>query len=336
MAKFLFSRLRLRGATCVYMGNVKNGLSRAKFDLVIVDEAGRANLPELLIPVSRGKRVVLIGDHYQLPPFIEPAIMENKYDFGLNRAEIEALAARSLFSRLFEQAPESRRAVLDTTYRLPRPVARMVSTLFYNHQLVPAKPEMPARYFTDVVTCMDMNGHNAYFDKKVGASRVNSEEARIVGRILGELNLLISNENGAYSGTPDIGIITPYALQKRRLLETNDSIIHSLSEKGIPVLIDTVDAFQGKESDILIYCATRKGAATEFLNDRFRLNVALSRVKQELLIIGDMHTLAQNENREQHNYFKSILDLIAQGEGTRLGYMNLLHGNLKNLFHEPV
>ncbi|OQY50307.1 MAG: hypothetical protein B6240_01945 [Desulfobacteraceae bacterium 4572_87] len=334
IGEILVEQVSVTGATCVYLGNEKNGLSRAKFDLVIVDEAGRATLPELLIPLRRGKKVVLIGDHCQLPPFIAPSIMENRYDFGLTRTEIDSLVTRSLFSKLFELAPESRRAVLDTTYRLPQQVADMVSTLFYNQKLVAAKPKVPPRYFADVVTCLDMNGDKEYFDDKMGGSRFNEKESEIVKWILGRLGRLIASDDRYGNAIPSIGVITPYALQKERLWKTTETIRRTLSQRGITVYINTVDAFQGGESDMVIYCATRKGKATEFLNDRFRLNVALSRVKQELLIIGDMETLALPVHHKKQNYFRSILHLIEQGKGTRIRYGSAPTRNLESLFQK--
>ena len=111
---------RLIGATCVGLARRNIGLERTEFDLVIIDEAGKALPAEMLIPLVRAKKAVIIGDQRQLPPVINPILYdEEKIDLEERAISENDLFCHSFFERLYDNAPDSCKVMLDTQFRMP-------------------------------------------------------------------------------------------------------------------------------------------------------------------------------------------------------------------------
>lgn len=171
VADVLLSSHQIVGATCVGFANKKLGIDRTVFDLVIIDKAARATLPELLIPILRGKKVIIIGDHYQLPPAISKSIIDDIESFD---REILELLEKSFFEKLFESTPDTNKAILLDQFRMPKEVGNMISKLFYNGKLRNGIEKTTEGFISpSTINWIDVKGRN----KIEGTSRYNQEEA---------------------------------------------------------------------------------------------------------------------------------------------------------------
>lgn len=275
VADVLLSSHQIVGATCVGFANKKLGIDRTVFDLVIIDEAARATLPELLIPILRGKKVIIIGDHYQLPPAISKSIIDDIESFD---REILELLEKSFFEKLFESTPDTNKAILLDQFRMPKEVGNMISKLFYDGKLRNGIEKTTEGFISpSTIKWIDVKGRN----KIEGTSRYNQEEALEIKKLLIDIASKLTPEK-----SKEISVITPYSAQKKLLRK----IINDLKDRGqiqnLQIKCDTVDSFQGQEADIVIYSCVRTDGSLSFLIDKKRLNVALSRVRENLFIVG--------------------------------------------------
>jgi predicted DNA helicase len=228
----------------------------------------------------RADRLILGGDHQQLPPTVLSA---------------EAAAAglkESLMQRMVEREGENVYRRLTVQYRMNESIMRFSSDTFYDGSLVadvsvksrrlcdlPGVDETPLT--TETLAFIDTAG--AEFDEQLepdGDSKLNPKEANLVIRLVRELF-----EAGVCAN--QIAVIAPYAAQVRFLRNRMDA----------PELeIDTVDGFQGREKEVVIITMTRSNPIGEigFLSDTRRTNVALTRAKRKLIVIGDSATLGGN------------------------------------------
>jgi hypothetical protein len=290
---------KIIGATCVGLAEKRIGLDRLTFDLVIIDEAGKALPAEILIPINRAKKVVLIGDHKQLPPTIDPVL------FDPEKIEIEdreycknEMFEKSLFERLYKGCPDTNKGMLTTQYRMPNVIGTMISQFFYNNLLENGEStyQKLVTFFDKHLNWLDMSNDINYKEQTDNSSPHNFREVEIVFKIVEQIRK-------DTSFTKKIAIITPYKGQMRKLRNKFRDEDFSCSQQN--VVINTIDAFQGDEAEIVIYCTTRAVRQTHFFSDLARLNVAFSRTKSDLLIIGS------------RNYFRgygeeSILYQISQ------------------------
>jgi superfamily I DNA and/or RNA helicase len=255
-------------------------LGERTFDLVVIDEAAQAIEPACWIPLLRGGRVVLAGDHCQLPPTIVSV-----------EAAREGLAVSMLERLMAELGPAISRR-LTTQYRMHEAIMGFSSTEFYASSLV-ADPSVSGHLLKDLpevvpatltsvpLTFIDTAG--AGYDEELepdGESRRNPAEAEIVGR---QVQSLLD----AGVGARQIAVIAPYSAQVRLLRE-------QLAIEGLEV--DTVDGFQGREKEAVIISLVRSNERGEigFLADTRRMNVALTRARRKLIVIGDSATIGGN------------------------------------------
>ena len=269
------------GATCVGLAQKRIGLDRVVYDLVIIDEAGKALPAEILIPYIRGKKVILIGDHMQLPPTVHPALLDpEKIEIDDRDLYEDELFNNSFFYRMFTAAPASNKRMLSTQYRMPALIGNLVSSLFYNNELnngagTDAKKPL---YFDNNLTLINTDHPKYTEESEQGKSVTNPGEADLV------VDLLCKIKESVHDAR--IAVITPYKGQKRTILRKMSESGKHVSLKGIDV--NTVDAFQGDEAEIVIFCCTRTRRQTNFFKDPRRINVAFSRAKNELIIIGSL------------------------------------------------
>lgn len=257
------------------------------FDVLVVDEASQALTPALLLGVLRARRLVLAGDHQQLPPTV-----------------LSADAARAgLADTAFAALCDADRAgavshLLTVQHRMHEALMRFPSTHFYGGALS-AHPSVAQHTLADlgvsgepigaaerVLDVVDTAGTG--FEERVAAgseTRENEGEARLVERLLRAL--LASGLVPA-----QLGVITPYAGQVALL----SSALAPLVDAGLD--IDSVDGFQGREREVIVISAVRSNAAGEvgFLADRRRLNVAVTRARRKLVVVGDSATLSADEH----------------------------------------
>jgi ATP-dependent RNA/DNA helicase IGHMBP2 len=255
-------------------------LGNRRFDLVVIDEACQSTEPGCWIAINRAERLVLAGDHRQLPPTV------------LSQEAQRQGFAVSLFERLAEANGAEILKRLDSQYRMHTAIMDFSSLEFYeaelladasvaSHRLVDL-PEITACPLTEwPIEFIDTAG--ASFDEETepdGQSRLNPQEADLVAA---KVTALIA----AGVGPEQIGVITPYAAQARLLRE-------KLPEKELE--IDTVDGFQGREKEAIVISLVRSNERGEigFLSDLRRMNVAMTRARRKLLIVGDSATLSSD------------------------------------------
>lgn len=289
-----------------------NKFREMTFDTIIVDEAGRATLSELLVPCIKAKKLILVGDHKQLAPVIDDDVLEKIDD--------KNEAKTSFFQRLFERTETADREnllhTLEYNYRAARPICDLYSNAFYEGKLkttdVVNSKKQHSLSFTSNVVWYDTGKLPDKEDKQKGTGKINPCNARIIERVLNQLKTEMSSHNKNY----DIGIITPYKAQME-LLRSRLAIKKNYADCKID--IGTVDSFQGSDRDIIIYDCVRSGklkqrAKIDFIAEEKRLNVSLSRAKLLLIIVGDRDFLHQAKVSDKNNPFKAIIEYIAQNK----------------------
>lgn len=321
IGELLVKKHQIVGATCLGLMQRQIGLDRVEFDLVIIDEAGKALPAEMLIPLNRAKKVILIGDHKQLPPVINPALLDSdKIELDDKQYCEEELFSKSLFKRLYESCPETNKSMLTTQYRMPAIIGKMISDCFYEGKLKNGESTYSQTpiYYPKNLNFLDMSNVKDFHEKSINKkSVINEYEAMVVANIVGEIRKKISIEN-------KIAVICPYKGQKRLIIKTIRENGFNLYNDNIAV--NTIDAYQGDEAEIVIYCTTRSRKPTNYFSDLARLNVAFSRVMNDLLVIGSL------------DYFKKygsehILNKIANyiiENGNIIPYDNIVDGNKKS------
>lgn len=292
---------RIVGATCVGLAKKRIGLDRMDFDLVIIDEAGKALPAEILIPFVKAKKVVLIGDHKQLPPTVNTALFdESKIEIDDRDVYEDQLFNESFFYRMFENAPETNKCMLSTQYRMPAVIGSLISELFYKGEIINGTitENKQPMYYTSNLNLIDMSNDIEYKeDVKNSVSVNNIREAEFVCLLITDIRKRVSAKETR------IAVITPYKGQKRVIIKTMLNYGIDLSINNIDV--NTVDAFQGDEAEIVIFCTTRAVKPTNYFSDYRRINVALSRAKNELIIIGSQRYFYKFKQKD------SILPQIA-------------------------
>ncbi|WP_051209126.1 AAA domain-containing protein [Butyrivibrio sp. WCD3002] len=270
------------GATCVGLAKRNIGLERMEFDLVIIDEAGKALPAELLIPLIRAKKAVIIGDQRQLPPVINPILYdEERIDLEERAISENELFCHSFFERLYDKAPESSKMMLDTQYRMPAVIGDAISKLFYGGLLKNGsgtQDRIPV-LFDSNLTFLNYDGNKQYCETKDYNNQISN-------LIEAEAAVSIAKHVRDKDSKCIIAVITPYKGQKR--LIRNTFLKYGIHYQLDNIFVDTIDSFQGSEADVVLFCTTRSKKPTIFFKDSKRLNVALSRAKKELIILGKL------------------------------------------------
>lgn len=283
IGELLVKNHQIVGATCLGLMKKQIGLDRVEFDLVIIDEAGKALPAEMLIPLNRAKKIILIGDHKQLPPVINPALLDSdKIELDDKQYCEDELFSKSLFKRLYENCPETNKSMLATQYRMPAIIGTMISNCFYEGRLKNGDSTYNLKpiFYPKNLNFIDMSNVKDFYEQSINKkSVVNEYEALVVANIVKEIRNTVPISK-------KIAVICPYKGQKRL-------IINSIRKSGVNlfgdnIAVNTIDAYQGDEAEIVIYCTTRAKKTTNYFSDLARLNVAFSRVKNDLLIIGSL------------------------------------------------
>lgn len=287
LGELLLRSKRIVGATCVGIANKKIGLENMTFDLVIVDEASKALPAEILIPLNKAKKCVIIGDHKQLPPTLNKALTDEEELEIEDREYCETeLFEKSLFEKLFEEAPDYAKGMLKTQYRMPTSIGNMVSKFFYDEELENGEncTDKKSLFFEKNLNWLDTSKikNNMEDDNK---SPFNLVEVKIIKDLIKSIRDKKIDSR--------IAVITPYKGQKREIKRALDK--ENLKDK---VFVDTVDSFQGDEADIVIFSVTRAKKKTEFFSKDARLNVAFSRAKKEFIIVGSIDYFVKKYGKE--------------------------------------
>jgi len=296
-------RVNVVGATCIGI-NTKEIFRKMTFDVVIVDESGQIQAHNLIVPLSRAARVIMVGDHKQLPPVVQDEIQEEIEARGDWDEMASELFQKSWFELLWDRVPENRKVMLDTQFRCPAVISDYVSDAFYEGEYRAGhamKEKGPLFSFTSSpMIFVD----TSKIDKRHEQSRRSDDRLEILGNET-ETRLIVNVLEAALIEMPDlahrreIGIIVPYANHVKRIQKLIQKRRRSGSLKNLdmPVgeLVASVDSFQGQERDLVIFTFTRSNSrgAVGFLADWRRLNVAMTRARKQLIMIGDSKTLAR-------------------------------------------
>ena len=306
------------GATCIHIASSKYSKVNFRFDYVIMDESSKATPAETLVPINMGKNIILIGDHKQLPPVVtrEDAIKDKlKKELDDNGLDVEKEFGESLFEKLVKsfENDESKKGfikMLDIQYRMPKQVGSLISKYFYDNDLKNPEIEdfdekkshqLKLKKDTSIIFFSTSQRENP-FDNDIKTKRENSCNVKLIKEILEQLNQKYS-DNLEKEKPFTIGIIAGYRgqvelLQKSiNLSKYSNFLVESKGNENNKVSlieINTVDKFQGAERDIIIYDIVRSSKSNDdigFLVDYRRINVAFSRVKRLLIVVGDSEYL---------------------------------------------
>ena len=266
--------------SCTLIGANSNYLRGRTFKTLFIDEASQALEPASWVPIMKCNRVILAGDHWQLPPTVK---------------SIEAAKAglsETIFSRTIDVWDAD--IMLEVQYRMHDEIMSFSNEQFYEGKLTSAaviqqrKPLFPrAVKFIDTAGCG--------FDEKVNPetlSTYNVEEGRFV---LDRLKEVLDDVGSRETMVPTVGIIAPYRAQSE-LLRKYIVDLDLPAEVLKKITINSVDAFQGQERDIMLISLVRSNPNSEigFLADKRRMNVAMTRARHLLVMVGDSATLSAN------------------------------------------
>jgi superfamily I DNA and/or RNA helicase len=304
----IFHRTKVFASTLV--GASSYHLKGMNFDVVFIDEAAQGLEAATWIPILKAKKVVLAGDHCQLPPTIKSQIAAKE---GL---------AETLFEKVIQRKPLAAH-MLQVQYRMPEAIMGFSNDWFYEGKLI-ADESTKSHFFSPEESSLEWidTAGSGYSDQleAESLSTFNPEEARFACTYLNDLIKRIGIGQFRQNNW-NIGLIAPYGAQVRLLrkliFETYD--FPNLKAFADMITIDTVDGFQGQERDLMLISLVRSNEKGEigFLSDTRRMNVALTRAKRKLVIIGDSGTLAQNpffdgllKYFEEKNAYKSVWEFI--------------------------
>lgn len=277
----LIKRSQLVAGTCI---GISRAINDSEFDLCIVDEASKATATEVLVPMSRSKKWLLVGDPKQLPPFQDEASRNTGFleQYELTPEDVK----ETLFDRLLRILPDECQKLLATQHRMVEPIGKLISTCFYDSKLESSGPEIDkvlSIFLPKPVTWLTTSKLPNSREQSANSSFNNSCEVTVIFQWLKKLNQAATEAKRNYK----VAVLSGYAAQLKLLKRRLDAKQRSL--QALAIECNTVDAFQGREADILIYSITRsnKDGKIGFLRDEARLNVALSRGRVGLLIVGD-------------------------------------------------
>lgn len=304
----MLSSAQIIAGTCVGIGGVR-GMEEVAYDLCIVDEASKATATEILIPLSRSKRSIIVGDPEQLPPFFEQLGEDLLDEF-----EADEVKATLLDRLLDEQAglPAGCRAGLKSQYRMIEPIGDLVSTCFYKGKLKsPVKSHglKLSMAFPKPVTWYSTQDLPARFEEPEGLTFKNPTEVAQIRKILLRLEFVAKAQKERIS----VAVLSGYTAQVKLL---GEMIQRGIAEwPSLDVACSSIDAFQGRQADVCIYSVVRSNGEKDlgFLRERPRLNVALSRGKSGLVIVGDNFFC---RNVRGKNPFRAVIDYIDNNENT--------------------
>ena len=322
LEQVLMDGIQVYGATCIGV-NTARLFKNIEYDVVIVDESGQIPIFDILVPLSKAKKVILIGDHKQLPPGGENDFyqyLDKRFEndeLTISSEKVKKLFEVSLFEELYYKIPETNKVMLDTQYRMHQDIANYISQFFYNNsyytgcknddRLLSLGGYHQPMYFIDTIN--DIRKYeNIRFNEDNLKQYSNHLEAKIISdiiiKMIKDLPTTVKDFNGDKKiNIEDIGIITPYKEQKRVIkeilfkelelqLKYPKDVVQSIIKR---IDIATVDSFQGRDKEIIFYSFTRSNKKHKigFLCELRRLNVSITRAKRMIIMVGDSETLTK-------------------------------------------
>lgn len=274
--------------TCTLVGSSLKVLDKRKFRTLIIDEAAQALEPACWIPITKASRVILTGDPFQLPPTVKSRLAEQK-GFAI-----------TLIEKCLERISPT--SFLDTQYRMNEQIMGFSNAHFYENALK-AAPEVAQQRLPhsteEAILFIDTAGCG--FEEKVQPqyqSRYNIDEFQILRE---HLYLLIGRFQT--ESLPSIALISPY---REQVIYMKSQIEQDEMLRELPITINTIDGFQGQERDVIYISLVRSNTKSEigFLKDYRRMNVAMTRARMKLVIVGDSATIGHN------SFYQELLEYV--------------------------
>lgn len=295
------------GTTCGQVNQLDQRRSR-EFEVVIIDEANKATPPELLQPLIRAKRIVLVGDHRQLPPMLDEEILTTVCNLSKNEPPLSMESiSYPLFGRLFDVAPLRLKHMLVRQYRMTHDIVKVVNQ-FYDNQLTgghndPHQINVSLLSSDKSIVWISMPNKAQFFETRTGTSYQNSSEIEAIVQLLQQIHVYARTNQLRF----EIGVITFYRLQADQLLESLKNKFSSLNLR-----IGTVDRFQGMEEEIIIVSLVRNNSERDigFASSPERINVALSRAKKLLIIVGSHETFTSDNPSAE--IYRQVVEVVRQ------------------------
>lgn len=288
---------------CTLVGSSTQVLRSKRFSIVFIDEAAQGLEGATWIPILKSEKVIFAGDHQQLPPTIKSIEAAKK---GLDKTLFEQLISKGNISTM-----------LNEQYRMNEKIMEFSSRYFYDNQLIANESIKEHLIFEgdSPIEFIDTAGTGFYdYTDPESLSTNNKEEAEI---LLKHISLYLENLDAQnnLNKIHDIGIITPYKAQVKVLknlfyhLDTSEETKNKIS-------INTVDSFQGQERDIIYISLVRSNeeGIIGFLQNTKRMNVAMTRAKKKLVIIGDSSTISR------HKFYKEFVDYTQEIDAYRSAF----------------
>lgn len=290
----------LVGATCIGIQS-KRKFKNIDFDVTIIDEAGQIQVHDALVPISLSPKVIMLGDHKQIPPMADQDLVAACNDNNTD----PSFLSKSLFEDMYNRAPDGCKIMLDTQYRMPGDIADTISEWFYDGKYlsppfkyqIKTKDLMLPSLSDRAYLLIDTSGVPGRHEHAIpGGGCDNRLEAAIIKSLI-SIRLNERSQISAEDLTPvddEIGVISAYKAQVKIIRQ---ELTGMLPDNTIRTMAASLDSFQGQERDLIIYSFTKSSDKSAnmrrigFLNELRRLNVAMSRCKKTLVMIGDMQFL---------------------------------------------
>lgn len=306
---YLIRNASIISGTCV--GFLSRDIRDIYFDYVIIDEVAKSTFPEIAISITKGEKIIMVGDHKQLPAVLDRELIEKN---GLNYGDFKI----SLFELLNNIVEKENKQILKCQYRMHSTIGTLISEVFYNNDVVNGG--------NDFEKVIDIEEYKDISIEWIDTSKYSISERKEKEIIYNtktyfnrlEINLIKDKLRWFDDKSKkkiDIGVITSYRGQKYKL----KNIIEQQKYKNIDVEVDTVDAFQGSQKEIIIYSTVKSNPNNDsigFLEEEARVNVAFSRAKSLLIIVGDKEFLDNEKNPK--NKFPEIIKYIKTNRRCRI------------------
>lgn len=320
----------LVGATCIGVSSQQR-FAELNYDVTIIDEAGQIQVHNALVPMSLSNKLIMLGDHMQIPPSVNDELVQACNENGVSTD----LLKRSLFEYMYlDILPDTNKILLDTQFRMPPEVAEIISKRFYDHHYISmpdfkndVPSQLPALSSGRIVVIDTSNEQGRFEAKDENNGTYNEMEASIVKKLL--YQLLMQHDFDIKS----VGIIAAYKAQVKRI---RSSLMDLMDEQTANDIVATLDSFQGQERDVILYSFTRssmKDPNTKrigFLNELRRLNVAITRCKKMIVLIGDMKFLSECNYVDDDEEEQDEMDVTVNSERNFSSFIREMLEGIKN------
>jgi len=309
------------GITCVQAANRGFSEEFKSFDVVIIDEVSKCTPPELLIPALKGKKLVMVGDHRQLPPMLDTSTLEEVAEtIGNTRNELQFLE-ESLFKSQFESADESIKQMLTTQYRM-HPYIMGAINQFYDGKLESGILEPDTKRAHNLAGEIIQESHHIlwvktpiekkFLEERSGTSYFNTPEIDAIERLCQQFEKTWASKVANGEPKKEIAVITFYGAQLRKI----DERLQSELFPSLEIRTGTVDRFQGMERPVVIVSMVRNNNKGDvgFAKKPERVNVAFSRA-QELLVIVGCHDLFTHQPGKIGNMYSEVSNIVSLHNG---------------------